>query len=235
MWAAVVSPTFAMSPADSIAVSDTSDITAVRVNAADSAQVLIAMCTKMLRESPHNVPVRLRRAALYQWMGADEKALSDYNLILEDQPSCEDALLFRADIYRRQRSFRLARADYERLIQIRPSNLKACLGLAITNDESGRPREAMDQMNVIVEAWPEEALPYLVRGEMFMRRGIYPQALMDFDESIRLDPTNPDAYLSRGIYYKHRRKSSLAREDFRRAVELGADANYVYSLLRDLR
>ena len=57
----------------------------------------------------------------------------------------------------------------------------------------------------------------------------------NFDESIRLDPTNPDSYLSRGIYYKHRRKSSLAREDFRRAVELGADANYVYSLLRDLR
>ncbi len=222
IWAAFVSPIFAQTPVDSAAM------------AADP-QVLIKTCDRMLEESPHNVKVRLRRAALYQWLGADDKALADYNIILEDVPNHADALLFRADIYRKKRDFRNARSDYERLIQLQPGNLQASLGLVITNDADGRPKEAMDQINTIVEAWPEEALVYLVRGEMFMKRGVYPQALMDFDESIRLDAANPDAYVSRGLYYKHRRKTSKAREDFQRAVALGADADYVYSLLKDLR
>lgn len=222
IWAAFVSPILAQTPVDSARM------------AADP-QVLIKTCDRMLEEAPHNVEVRLRRAALYQWLGADDKALADYNIILEDVPNHTEALLFRADIYRKKRDFRNARSDYERLIGLQPNNLQACLGLVITNDADGRPKEAMDQINTIVEAWPEEALVYLVRGEMFMKRGVYPQALMDFDESIRLDPTNPDAYVSRGNYYKHRHKTSKAREDFQRAVALGADADYIYSLLRELR
>lgn len=222
IWAASVSPIFAQTPADSAAM-------------ANDPQVLIKTCDKMLETAPHNVEVRLRRAALYQWLGADDKALSDYNIILEDVPNHEEALLFRADIYRKKRDFRNARSDYERLIRLRPDNLNACLGLVITNDADGRPKEAMDQINTLVEAWPEEPLVYLVRGEMFMKRAVYPLALMDFDESIRLDPQNPDAYISRGLYYKRRRKTSKAREDFQSAVALGADADYVYSLLKELR
>ena len=235
-----MSPIFGVSPVgdvqnDSVCADTVAKHVGTRTAQSDSVQILITVCTRMLRESPHNVAVRLRRAALYLWAGVDDRALSDYNLVLDDEPTCEEALLFRADIYRRKRSYRLARADYESIIQMHPNNMKACIGLVITNDADGRPQEAMNQINLIIEAWPEEGLPYLVRGEMYMRRGIYPQALLDFDESIRLDPANPDAYISRGLYYRYRHKTSLARDDFRRAVEMGADADYVYGLLRGLR
>ena len=139
IWAAFVSPILAQTPVDSARM------------AADP-QVLIKTCDRMLEEAPHNVEVRLRRAALYQWLGADDKALADYNIILEDVPNHTEALLFRADIYRKKRDFRNARSDYERLIGLQPNNLQACLGLVITNDADGRPREAMDQINTIVEA-----------------------------------------------------------------------------------
>lgn len=181
--------------------------------------------------APSNANLRLVRANLCLRMGNSEAALKDYDAILDATPRHREALLFRADIFRKKRDYRHARSDYEFLIEIDTYNKLARIGLVLTNDAGGRPQEAMEQMDLMLQFWPKDALLYLVRGEMFMRRGIPNRAIEDFNESISLDDTNPDAYLSRAQYYMKVKKLSLANADARKALQLGGDPNEAYSII----
>lgn len=205
---------------------------ALRYEEAGNNQKALECYTKAIDIDPANVELLMRRGNLLLLMNNQARALVDYNAVLDVQPSHTKALLYRANIYRGMRNYRAARADYQTLIERNPHERMALLGLILTNDADGRPLEAMEQMNTLVAVWPEDALLYLMRGEMFMKRDLPNQAIEDFDQSIQLDTTNADAYLSRAHYYKKVKKRELMRQDALRALRLGADANTVYTLIK---
>ncbi len=172
---------------------------------------------------PSSPELLLDRAALYYRRGEEERALMDYTSALELDPQNTEALLLRAYLYRRKREYSLSRHDYETLLSLDPANLNAMVGLILLNDESSRPREAMEQVNALIQLYPSHALLYAVRGGMEQRRKQYEPALHDLTTAIELDPTNVDYYVSRVSLYLDMGKKKLARQDARIAVTLGAD------------
>ena len=77
-------------------------------------------------------------------------------------------------------------ADAQRLEAVRQEQ--------IAQQERERAEQALANV-------PKSALAYLARGLAYLTKGDYDRALQDFDEGIKLDPTNPVAYQGRGLAY----------------------------------
>ncbi|HBE55521.1 MAG TPA: hypothetical protein DDW22_05875, partial [Prevotellaceae bacterium] len=107
--------------------------------------------TKGLNLSPTTLGLLLDRASLYLRQGNEKRALMDYNDALALSADHPEALFFRAYIYTRQRLYKQARLDYEHLIRLQPGNVEARMSLALLNDRANRPREAMEQINTLIE------------------------------------------------------------------------------------
>ena len=60
-------------------------------------------------------------------------------------------------------------------------------------------------------------------GTEYLEQEQYNQAIVDFDEAIRLDPEYANAYYNRGIAYGNLGQQELADRDFARAKSLGVE------------
>ncbi|WP_375505010.1 tetratricopeptide repeat protein, partial [uncultured Nostoc sp.] len=60
----------------------------------------------------------------------------------------------------------------------------------------------------------KKAKVYVNRGANYYRQKKYPLAIKDYEEALKIDPNNVDAYINRGIAY-----SSLQKPEHQRAIE----------------
>lgn len=185
-----------------------------------------------LNLAPTNAELMMDRATLNYRLGDYDRAVMDCTNALELNTQNVEALFLRAHIYSLQQAFKLGRQDYETLLKADPTNMDAQLGLILLNDKDNRPREAMEQINALVQLYPNRAVLYAVRGGMEHKRKLYELALHDLSQAIELEPRNPDYYVSRATLYLDMKKKKLARQDTQIAVSLGADAKEMASLLK---
>lgn len=195
-------------------------------------QEALEFYTSALDLNPKDLELRLDRAALLYRLGNDGRAISDYSDVLDQEPDNIEALGMRAHLYSRIHDYKQARADYEHIIRLEPLNEKAYVGLILVNDRSGRPREAMEQIDALISVYPKHALLYAIRGGMEQRRMEYERALADLSRAVEMEPTNVDFLVSRATLYLDMRKRKLARADVQAALRLGADPLEMASLLK---
>jgi tetratricopeptide (TPR) repeat protein len=67
---------------------------------------------------------------------------------------------------------------------------------------------------------PDDAEAYYNRGVAYYDKGLYRQAIADFDKAIRLSPGYAKAYYSRGLAYLDEEQYDWAIADFDKAIEL---------------
>ena len=195
-------------------------------------QEALDLYTSGLNLSPKDMELRLDRAALLYRMGNQARAASDYSDVLDLQPENMEALQMRAHIYAGMHDYKRARADYETILTIEPLDEKAYIGLILVNDRSGRPREAMEQINALIAVYTRHAVVYAIRGGMEQHRRLYEQALADLTQAIEMEPENADFYVSRATLYLEMKKRKLARHDTQMAIKYGADPIEMASLLK---
>lgn len=184
--------------------------------------------------SPHTMGILLSRAALYMRTGVLDKALTDYCDVLDLNKDHRHALMMRAYIYTTQHLYKQARADYEHLLHLDGNNEDAVLGLVLLNDKDNRPKEAMDQINLLIQKNPQRAEFYAVRAEMEVNRKAFESAEVDFKKAIDLDPENITYYINRAQYYIQTKQRGAARADLKKARSLGADAGELADLYQKI-
>ena len=177
----------------------------------------------------------LSRASLYLQTNNLERALNDYNKVLELEPDNEETLFFRAYIYSQQRRNKEARADYNRLLEVNPMHEDARLGLAILNSKDNRPREAMEQLDALVLIFPHHARHYLARCGLYEKRKEYEKAMKDVGKALELEPQNPECYLTRASLYLAMKKKRFAKQDCQKAISLGASPEQVAPILSEIQ
>lgn len=188
-----------------------------------------------LNISPTTLGLLLDRASLYFRLGNDERAITDYTSVLELNEDHTEALFFRAYLYSRKLDYKRARYDYEHLLKLQPAREDVLQGLAILNSKDNRPREAMEQVNNLIQLFPTHATNYLIRGGMELDAKRYETALYDFDKAISMEPNNPDYLISRAECYAKMKKIKQARADLQAALQLGADKRLVAEMYKSLR
>lgn len=152
---------------------------------------------RLLLYSPKSIDLHLRKAAIQLQLGQWEYAINEYTDILAASPTNVSAHYFRAFAHNQLRHFDLARNDYEDILTTYPRHLEARLGLAYTYLKQEKTADALSQMNLAVEHCPDSAVAYAARAGLERELKLYPAALYDWQEAIRLAPGNTDYAVSR--------------------------------------
>ena len=112
------------------------------------------------------VPILLDRAAINLEMGNTDRAYTDYCQVLDEDKQNKEALLMRAYIYVLRRDSPAARIDYNRLLEIDPQSYSGRLGLATLEQKEGKFKEALEILNKMITATPEDATLYIARADV---------------------------------------------------------------------
>ena len=183
----------------------------------DSLEVL----SEQLRRPPADIDLRLRKAEaninLEQW----DYALAEYGKILHADENNLAALYFRAYVHARQQHYDLAKVDYETFLGLVPRHFEARLGLAHVLQKMGRRTDATDQLNTIVELFPDSATAYAARAAYETEQRLYEVAIYDWDEAIRRQPLNAGFVVSKAEIYIRQKRLSDARAELLAAIRRG--------------
>ena len=150
-----------------------------------------------LKQDPNNIDLRLLKAEadiqLEQW----DYALAEYGRILRADEKNLAALYFRAYVHERQKHYDLAKVDYDAFLAIEPVHLEARLGLAHVLQKMGRRQDTVDELNRIVQMFPDSADAYAARAAYETEQQQWDVALYDWDEAVRRRPENVDFAISK--------------------------------------
>ncbi|WP_369808396.1 hypothetical protein [Prevotella sp. KH2C16] len=151
---------------------------------------------KALALHPDSLDLRLQKAAwnleLQQW----NEAKNEYDYVLNISPKNVAGLYYRAYVNEKLHRYSFARLDYESLLTLIPRNFEAQLGLALLNQKDLHYTEAYDQINNLIQQYPDSAIAYAARGGMEKERGMLDLAAFDYSEAIKRDHANLDYRLS---------------------------------------
>ncbi len=90
-------------------------------------------------------------------------------------------------------------------------------------------KDSLTLWNYVIAKSPNTAFAYHNRGVAHLDQSMYPSALDDFSQAIRLDPQYPDAYYNRGIIHKIQQRYDLAISDFDKAITINPYAAEYYN------
>jgi len=183
----------------------------------DSVSVLI----EAIRKNPKDIDLKLRKAEaninLSQW----EYAAEEYGNVLRLDDRNLAALYFRAFCHTQLRHYDMAKADYESFLAIQPQHLEAHLGLAHTLQKLGRKTDTMDELNRIVQLFPDSADAYAARAAYETELKQYDVAVYDWDEAIRLHPKNTEFIVSKVDVLLRQGRRKEARDVLDETVKKG--------------
>jgi tetratricopeptide (TPR) repeat protein len=120
----------------------------------------------------------------------------------------------------------LAAQDPERKISLL-ENVALCNGSDRTS-----PEPQINGCTAVIDAGERTAaaaIAYNNRGDAYTSKGDYDRAIQDFDQSIKLQPTNAKPFNNRGVAYLKKGEYDLAIKSFDEAVRL--DAGYAKAFI----
>jgi tetratricopeptide (TPR) repeat protein len=152
------------------------------------------------------------RAASHVDLGSFDRAIGDFTEAMRIQPSSE-AYRGRADAYRRKGQFAEALGDWTELIELQPEvpsnyQLRAETYRAMGDDG----KAALDDTRAQAAVCLGQALERLERSD-------WDQAVSLATEAIRLDSSQPNGYVRRGVAYLGKNEPAQALADLNYALE----------------
>lgn len=197
----------------------------------DSLSTLI----RQIEQNKNSVDLRLQKAALNMQLQQWEYAKDEYSEVLRMDKGNLTALRFRGYAHERMGNYNFARADYETFLKEVPDHFETLLGLALLNQKDKHFTEAMDQINRVVEMFPDNAVAYAARAGIELERGLNELAEYDFSEAIRFDEENADYWLDRAEVRISLGRKKEALADIHQAMSLGVARADVEHLLKRCR
>lgn len=184
-----------------------------------------------IEKYPNNVFIRHNRASLYCEMDRFGDALTDYNTILLSDPLDIEALYSRGLIYLSQKNLLSAEEDFEKILEINPDNLRGKTGLAAIMKRRSEWKEAEEVYSYLIYKYDNIADLYLNRAECYMELNKLGKAMDDVKKSIELGYDTAEVYILKGKIRLAQYEKQFAKEDFLKAKEMGASADYIDELL----
>ncbi len=194
--------------------------------------------------APGSVVILNNRARVLSAMGRNEDAMADYRLILSMDSTYADAYYDLGALELQQGDVKGAEANALRYMSLvtptdsvatkssaspTPAQLQGELLLAVIYSNTRRPEEAIRMYNDIIKAQPE-AVYYSARAMCRLQLEHLPEAADDIARGLELDPNDGELYFCRAFLNKLRFREEDAREDARKALELGVDPRRVHAV-----
>ncbi|MDR2921230.1 MAG: tetratricopeptide repeat protein [Tannerella sp.] len=189
--------------------------------------------TAALSQQPKSDLILRNRAETYAEMGKTENALLDYETLLSINPLDEDALYNRGLLYIQTENFLLAEADFERVLELNPETEKGRMGFAILEKVRRNYSESEIIFNYLIDKNPRNWRLYEERAELYFLMDKKGRAMSDLNK-VFAEVAEPSAelYVLRGRVKLAQYEKESAAIDFKKAQELGYDAETIATLLK---
>jgi tetratricopeptide (TPR) repeat protein len=193
-------------------------------------EAALSSLSASLTNSPDATAVLFHRAALLTEMERFCEAIEDFDVIIRHNPHNTEALYRRGVLFLERGDRASAEADFKEAERINPNDFHTKLSRALLyklNDE-WYAAEAIYTQLINASEVPNYSL-YLSRAECFVNTERFPEAANDLRvvEVSRTQMDNPFFFFLRGRVRLALHDRNAARDDFRRAGELGYFADIV--------
>lgn len=191
--------------------------------------------TELLAYHTDSLELRLRKAAWNLQLGQWDYAKNEYDYVIARDPSNLSARYYRAFANEKLGRYNFARLDYEAVLTVVPHHFEAQLGLALLNQQDSHYTEAYDQINRLVEQFPDSAVAYAARAGIEKERGMYDLAVYDFGEAVQRAPQSIDyrTGLADLLIVMKRRQEAL--DQLRQLEDLGVARGALQNLYARVR
>ena len=194
--------------------------------------------TAVIKDYPNYFDARLARAEANLQLGRAAEAQDDAQQVL-DQPGLdgitpellERARFVRAAARYQLRLFTEAHADLQHIVSANPQNTNAQILDALTLQQMGQPKEALNRLNLIVSAHPDMVDALSTRAAVESELNMPALARADYDRLIELQPNESAYYIERAKMLLQLGEKKAARADLDKAIKLGVPQGMVQPLL----
>lgn len=202
----------------------------------------IKKLTDIIKTYPNYFDARLARAEAYLQLGRTNEAIDDAQQLLEKQhldgmtaDIAERARFVRAAARYQLRLYTDAHADLQTIMGDNPQNVNAQVLDALTLQHMGRPKEALNRLNLIVEAHPHHIDAISTRAAVEAELNLTAMARADYDTLIKLQPNESSYYIERAKMLIRLGEKKAARNDLDTAVRLGVPQGMAHLLYQQVR
>jgi spermidine synthase len=190
---------------------------------------------QLAEERPHDPLVRLQLGQIYAADGRSDRAIEEFEKVVELAPDLAPGLLNLAFNYEAEERYVEALEAYKRALALEPNNVVARNNyekLAIqTALELGHPTRIRLAEDNVLEVDPQSAAAYYHLGLRHLRNDEAEAAVDALHHAVRRDPTHASAYLFLGIAHTALSAYAEAEATLRRAIELAPDNAQAYNYL----
>ncbi len=105
-------------------------------------------------------------------------------------------------------------------LELSPMNPSIRTDRAMVLFDAGKYAESIDDLNAAIDTQPDQPDILIFRASANRQIDQFELALKDLNQALTLDPTNPEGLLERGMIYRLTGKTSAARTDWLKLIEL---------------
>jgi tetratricopeptide (TPR) repeat protein len=168
------------------------------LNALSRKREAIEEWTEALRVNPEYAEALGNRARAYYELQQFDRAMADYNAALAIRAEASD-YGGRGLVYERNGDLEHALADYDRALQIAPTDPEANNNACWARARAGRDLDAARAQCDAAIAASDQPQYFLSRGLLGLRQQRYQDAWLDYDAAARRAPSSAPALYGRGL------------------------------------
>lgn len=162
-------------------------------HAVDNFDRAIPACTRIL-EAPATkkdfvVWSTFNRAAAYERKGEFDKALTDYNKVLQLEPQYLLAHYGRGVSYLRKGELVAAKSAFDNALALNPEFIEALYSRGIVHYDLGMLDRASADFDATIALNPAHAAAFSRRGMVYEKRGDFPKAIADYRKALATTPS----------------------------------------------
>lgn len=115
------------------------------------------------------------------------------------------------------------KADFDKALELNPEHAIALHNLAILEGKDGSYEQVEKRLTEAINSDSTLSYSFSERGYYRFQRGDYRGAISDYDQALKLNNTNPEVWLNRGIAKERLTDFKGAYADYTQAIELQED------------
>ncbi|WP_240537995.1 tetratricopeptide repeat protein [Bradyrhizobium japonicum] len=162
-------------------------------------------------------------------MGELDRAIADYDQIIELNPRGPSVYFYRGIVNARKDDHDRAVADYTQAMQLAHQDQRGSGDRkAQLQGQADDPAYASSADGQSIALASGDGIALRARGGAYAAKGDFDRAIADYDEAIRLNPRDKEAISARGNAYKTKGDFDRAIADYDQAAQLDARDARVY-------
>lgn len=188
------------------------------------SNILSLGCSSSAESWFEQAKARMKKGDLITAREAIEKAL-------DKNPGYSEAYNLRGVINFQEKKIDEAILDYQKSVDLKPSNYLGQLNLAAAFMEKNAWKNAVMPINKAIQLAPDSSAGYVQRGIIRAALHLIDLSKQDFTTSIKLNPKEINAYYNRGNLYFQEDKLDSAILDFEQSISLNFEYGKAYYAL----